>query len=324
MLRSARISACLALTIGCPMAAFAGLEVCNDTEMLQAVAVAYQVGGDKVSEGWWSIKPGTCQTPLARDLTGGPIYLHAKSPDPLPARTGAEFCTSESRFTIVNSDDCIVRGHQIALFHAIPVEAGQVDVSVKLSQLREAEDSKDLARDDAVFQSCRPSKEADALVCAFHAGGVRYEAGVGTPAKILEFLNELAPATPLTVRGTITLQDDISATVSLSEADTRPESELDAVYARLQGEWVSVDDPNEHLTISGAERTGTYDGADTGVDYLSIQTDCDEESGAGPYLRAIDSAHGDVYCYAIETLGEDDLSLFYLPRGNLLEYERVK
>ncbi|WP_424984522.1 DUF1036 domain-containing protein [Microbulbifer sp. S227A] len=324
MIRSARISAYLALALGCPTAALAGLEVCNDTEVLQAVAVAYQVGGDKVSEGWWSIEPGACQTPLARDLTGGPIYLHAKSPDPLPARTGAEFCTSDSRFTIVNSDDCIVHGHQIALFHAIAVEAGQADVSVKLSQLSESEASKDLLRDDAVFQSCRPSKEADALICAFHAGGVRYEAGVGTPTEILAFLNELAPATPLAVRGTVTLQDDIAATVSLSEAQTRPESEIDALYAQLQGEWVSVDDPNEHLTISGAERTGHYDGADTGVDYLSIQDSCDEESDAGPYLRAIDSAHGDVYCYAIETLGDGDLSLFYLPRGNLLEYQRVE
>ncbi|MEO9782583.1 MAG: DUF1036 domain-containing protein [Sedimentitalea sp.] len=323
MIRSTATLLLMTLALG-PSAALAGLEVCNDTEVLQAVAIGYQRGGDKISEGWWTIEPDSCQTPLARDLAGGQIYLHAKSPDPLPARTGAEFCTSESRFTIVNSDDCIVLGHQIALFHAIPVEEGQAHVTVQLSELSEPDAAMTLVRDDAVFQSCQPADEEGALTCSFHAGGIRYEINADTPAPVLEFLGELAPATPLAVTGTVTALDDIVASVTLSKAQSRPETPADKMLMLLQGEWVSVDDPNEHLTISGSERTGHYDGSDTGTDYLSLQESCDDETGVGPYLRATDRAHGDVYCYAIETLDATDLSLFYLPRGNLLEYQRAE
>lgn len=324
MFRSIRTSFFVALTLGGPSGAVAGVEVCNDTESLQAVAIGYQRGQDKVSEGWWTIAPDTCQTPLAQDLSGREIFLHAKSPDPLPARTGAEFCTSESRFTIVNSDDCIVLGHQIGLFHAIPLEEGQTHLSVQLSRLSESEAAMELVRNDAVFQSCKPDEETDVPACTFHAGGVRYEVGAKTPESVFSFLAELAPAAPLAVRGAITEEADPVATVMLSAARTRPETPTDKMLGLLQGEWVSVDDPNEHLTVSGSERSGHYDGADTGIDYLSIQDSCDDETGAGPYLRATDSAHGDIYCYAIETLDANDLSLFYLPRGNLLEYQRVE
>ncbi|MDU9006319.1 DUF1036 domain-containing protein [Sedimentitalea todarodis] len=322
MIRSTPTSLFLAMALGGPTAAFAGLEVCNDTGVLQAVAIGYQRGDDSVSEGWWTIEPDTCQTPLARDLAGGPIYLHAKSPDPLPARTGAEFCTSDSRFTIVNSNDCIAMGHQIALFHAIPIEEGETHVSVQLSRLSESEAEAELIRNDAVFQSCQPTEDGEALTCAFHAGGIRYEVGEDTPASVLSFLGDLAPTAPLAVRGHIVAEDDLIATVRLSSAQTRPETPSDNMLLLLQGEWVSSDDPNERLTIVGSERTGHYEGADTGTDYLSIQDSCSEEAGAGPYLQATDSAHGDVYCYAIESLEKTDLSLFYLPRGNLLEYHR--
>lgn len=322
MIRSTGTSLLLAMALGGPSAAFAGLEVCNDTGMLQAVAIGYQLGDDKISEGWWTIASDTCQTPLARDLPGGPIYLHAKSPDPLPARTGAEFCTSESRFTIVNSNDCIALGHQIALFHAVPVEVGEAHVSVQLSRLSESEAETELVRTDAVFQSCQSAEEGEALTCTFHAGGIRYEVGADTPESVLGFLGELAPAAPLAVRGTIVAQDDMGTTVRLSNAQTRPETPADKTLMLLQGEWVSSDDPNEQLSIVGSERSGHYDGADTGTDYLSIQDSCGDETGAGPYLQAMDGTHGDVYCYAIESLGEIDLSLFYLPRGNLLEYHR--
>ena len=64
------------------LASFAGavraeLQICNETNDVQAVSIGYKGEADWTSEGWWNIDPGDCATPVPGDLTKRYYYLRA-------------------------------------------------------------------------------------------------------------------------------------------------------------------------------------------------------------------------------------------------------
>jgi uncharacterized membrane protein len=323
MLRLTGKAMVLAFALASPSGAFAGLEICNDTAELRAVAIGYDKDGQKVSEGWWSLPPGGCKTPLVRDLSDMPVFILAKGRDTPPAQTGEEFCTTGSAFTIVKSGDCAAQGHVGARFRAAPAGQGEADIELLVSELdRAAEAERAAGPDNALFRSCEGAADDAATGCVFHADGIRYDVSPETPAAIRDYLGGLDPAAPLLVRGQIAGEEEFRATIVLSEAATRDATAGDRILAQLQGDWVSANDPSDRITITGAERSGSYDGTATGTEVLSVRDRCGEETEGGPFLQARDGATGDVYCYGIETLSDTVLSLTHLPRGNLLEYRR--
>lgn len=312
----------MAVALALPSGALAGLKICNDTDDLRVVAIGYERDGQEISEGWWALPPEACQTVLVRDLTDLPLFALAKGGDTPPAGEGRAFCVSSSAFTIVRAGDCAERGHRSAGFHAVPLPEGEADATLALSDFDRAAADTTRVLDDAVFRSCELSAPGGEPSCVFHAGGVRHVVDSETPAGILDQLDGLAPATPLRLRGQVQEMDDLHATAVLSGLRMRAPSESDLILQGLQGAWVSADDPNEEMRIVGAEKTGRYDGIETGTDFLSVGDSCGDLVQGGPFLRATDSKTRDVYCYAVEAVAETGLSLRFLPRGNLLAYRR--
>lgn len=88
-------------------AAFAGLEVCNQSHSrLVNVAIGYLHHGRKVSEGWWTIERGECKTVIGRPLYGY-YYFYAFSRSGKKQWTGNySFCTLPEAFKLHNADTC--------------------------------------------------------------------------------------------------------------------------------------------------------------------------------------------------------------------------
>jgi len=61
--------------------ASADLRVCNNTKALINFAVGVNAGADFSTEGWWTVTPGSCATPIKGPLTARFVYLYATDID---------------------------------------------------------------------------------------------------------------------------------------------------------------------------------------------------------------------------------------------------
>lgn len=93
-------------------AARAGLDICNETDVLQTVAIGFKGDKDWTSEGWWNIDPGDCATVLGGDLTRRYYYYYAESEADTFEGQDYQFCASNDVFTIVGDTDCEQRGYE--------------------------------------------------------------------------------------------------------------------------------------------------------------------------------------------------------------------
>jgi uncharacterized membrane protein len=94
-------------------AAHADLRVCNKTKYLINLAVGYSAGSDFATEGWWTVTPGSCATPVRGALTGRYVYLYATDIDAVDVLKGTvSMCIDRSRFKIFGISDCWRRGYQ--------------------------------------------------------------------------------------------------------------------------------------------------------------------------------------------------------------------
>ena len=66
---------------GCSAPAKADLRVCNKSRVLVNLAVGANDGEDFATEGWWTVTPGSCTTPIHGALQGRYIYLYATDID---------------------------------------------------------------------------------------------------------------------------------------------------------------------------------------------------------------------------------------------------
>ncbi len=114
--------------------AFAGLEICNDTNETQAISVGYK--GDDVwtSEGWWNLDPGGCATPIGGDLTQRYYYFRAeKSGGPFQGGN-YYFCTSTTAYTIKGDTECEERGYDKEDFQEIDTGETGTEFTFRLTQ----------------------------------------------------------------------------------------------------------------------------------------------------------------------------------------------
>ena len=118
-----RMLAMIAATgLALPVAAQAGLEVCNDTDLRQSVAIGYEApGGVWTSEGWWEVLAGECTTVLGGDLPLTHYYWRATTGDEDFPAEDYYFCSSDDVFTIVGDTNCEVRGYTREPFSEIVV-----------------------------------------------------------------------------------------------------------------------------------------------------------------------------------------------------------
>ena len=110
----------LAASLFCAGAASADFRVCNRTKYLLNIAVGYGAGQEFATEGWWSVTPSACSTPIKEPLTGRYVYLYATDVDAVDVLEGSvSMCVSRRGFKIYGIADCWRRGLQAVNFQEI-------------------------------------------------------------------------------------------------------------------------------------------------------------------------------------------------------------
>ena len=110
-------AACVFLTAS---AAHAGLRVCNETRVLINLAVGVNTGAEFATEGWWTVTPGSCATPIRGALQGRYVYLYATDIDSVDVLKGAvSMCVDRGKFKVFGIADCWRRGLQAVHFAEI-------------------------------------------------------------------------------------------------------------------------------------------------------------------------------------------------------------
>jgi uncharacterized membrane protein len=101
-------------------AAVAELRVCNKTKYLLNFAVGRNVGADFQTEGWWSVTPNTCATPIKGPLKSRFVYLYATDIDANDVLKGSvSMCIDRRKFEVFGIADCWRRGLQAVNFAEI-------------------------------------------------------------------------------------------------------------------------------------------------------------------------------------------------------------
>ena len=113
-------------------------------------------------------------------------------------------------------------------------------------------------------------------------------------------------------------------------AETAPTQDTPVVEApittepTLLGDWVSSEDPLSTFAITQTTLSFGYDGISDADEPYTIQQGCPSAPDA-PFQGdtiVTQTAEGDEFCYAIDSVESDRLVLIYLPRGNALEFQR--
>lgn len=117
---------CLALAgvLALSAPAKADLRICNTTSGRVGVAIGYLDGPIWVTEGWFNLKPGRCDTIIRGQLNSRFFYLHAVDYDRGGDWSGTNIlCVRDTEFSIRGPLDCYARGYERAGF--IEVDTGQ-------------------------------------------------------------------------------------------------------------------------------------------------------------------------------------------------------
>ncbi len=179
----------------------------------------------------------------------------------------------------------------------------------------------------ALFQHCEIVDGVD--FCAFHANGWKYYAyrGGPTPDALLDALESLPTNTPVVIAGDLILLGDITVEMALRQVSADRQGDPYApLRAKLQGRWVSLDDPLSEIEVMGSEMRNMYGGRFLGLDFLQIAPRCTEAPpDAGPVLLRVEPEDHSAapLCYGISFRDDNTLELIYMGRGNMLRYQRL-
>jgi uncharacterized membrane protein len=121
---------CIALLLRSP-AAQASLQLCNQSNAKVYAAVAYHdntkpAASEWFSEGWWTIQPGGCVTPLSGPLRVRYVYVYGETEGYTRTWTGSnDFCTVTDEFEIWGAENDPCTGG--TLRHFIEVDTGNAN-----------------------------------------------------------------------------------------------------------------------------------------------------------------------------------------------------
>ena len=349
----ASFAAALLLSLGLSAPAAAGLRFCNETEASAAVAIGYQGdGGDWTSEGWWRVEPGGCTSVIDGDLKRRIYYWRATSKGYSWKMAKFMFCTSPKAFSIVGDEDCAARGYRREGFNEIKLADGVRAFKFTLtppSGGKTSEASPPAAAPVSPARTTPPAPAGDppgthgepysvggllsgcegtdtAVVCDLYNDGFRYQVSTGgpTPDATVEWLMDLPVNTPMGWVGDMISYYGALAEVTIREATLEGTDPFAAVRARMQGYWVSVDDPDYALLLVGAlfEEYAQNIPSDTRI--VEIATTCEDAKGEGPYLIAHPYQDDeDPRCFEIVEATGDRLVLFPLGTMGFLEFRKA-
>jgi uncharacterized membrane protein len=115
-----RASIALFLLAALRVPAVADFRVCNETRSLINLAVGTNTGADFRTEGWWTVTPGSCATPVRGPLTGRYVYLYATDITGADVLKGAvSMCIDRGKFKVFGIENCWRRGLQAVTFAEI-------------------------------------------------------------------------------------------------------------------------------------------------------------------------------------------------------------
>lgn len=112
-------TALLGLALLLPTAAQADFRLCNNASSRVSVAIAYTDGQTWVTEGWWNLKQGACETLLRGALAAQYYYVYAMDERGGEWKGKAYMCTRDREFRIEGRENCLVRGYDRTGFFEI-------------------------------------------------------------------------------------------------------------------------------------------------------------------------------------------------------------
>lgn len=335
-------------TGGAPLAAQAGLDVCNDTELRRSVAIGYEApGGIWTSEGWWRLDPGECKTVMGRDL--GRRYFYYRATVKGGGFDGPfSFCSEADAFTIEGDKDCAARGYDSTRFRK--VDTGNAS-DYTLTLVSDAAAPKSPEPDPVHGDEDRPLESAAAFprgslgepftqsgiftgcelidgldYCSFEVEGWRYHAyyGAGTADSILDNLQNWPMPLAVEIEGDMVVYGDITVEVALARVTEVFDGDFFAEERRMmQGSWQSLDDPAARFTITGANVYDYYDGDFTGHQWMTLGETCPDAPFEGIGFTRTELETQDGWCVHLGEVTADRLELINPGRGNILTYRRI-
>ncbi len=147
-----------------------------------------------------------------------------------------------------------------------------------------------------------------------------------TPPDARDMLLSTDANSKVAVDGTMIAHGDVSLNISVSHVQLIMLDPASAEFqqSRLSGLWKSTEDDQSTMRFSGAAYFDYYSGDAVDQGQVSFPQSCADSApgGEGPFLVKT-SKDGTEYCYTIDSLTADTLTLMYLPRGNILTYKIV-
>ncbi|MFY0660427.1 MAG: DUF1036 domain-containing protein [Shimia sp.] len=352
----------IAAAVTLPVAAWAGLEICNEAGFSQSVAVAYKDGDAYRSRGWWNLDPGECETPVTGDLKRRFYYVFATARgyefDPAEQYS---FCTELSGFSIVGDEDCAARGYEKSMFakidtgktakdYRLNIKAGiftaletggaggaTTTPPAEIVYTTEFEAQRILPlympmensgffgepfSQVGIFQGC--AYEYEDAFCSFHAEGWKYYVnyGNGTEDALLDALEYLPVGTPVAFGGDMISYGDITVDTVIREVSYFPE--LDP-YQHIREAMMGmwVDQGDRNSQIMIEGAEWTdIYGGEQMATYF-LQIAAGCDAGpGGPVLLQTNPEDREPYCYMIDSVTDEEMVLFYFGNPEPFVYRR--
>jgi uncharacterized membrane protein len=100
--------------------ALADLRLCNMTQSRVGIALGYRDNQGWITEGWWNLRAGACETLLKGTLAARYYYIHGVDYDRGGEWGGRTFmCTRDKEFTIRGAENCLARGYERSGFFEV-------------------------------------------------------------------------------------------------------------------------------------------------------------------------------------------------------------
>jgi uncharacterized membrane protein len=126
-------AAALAFSLFGASAALADMRLCNNASGRVSVALSYTDGQGWVTEGWWNLKSGACETLLRGPLAAQFYYVYAMDERGGEWKGKAYMCTRDREFRIEGRDNCLVRGYDRTGFFEIDTGKDAKNWTVQLT-----------------------------------------------------------------------------------------------------------------------------------------------------------------------------------------------
>jgi uncharacterized membrane protein len=117
----------------------ADFRLCNNSTSRVSTALAYTDGETWISEGWWNLKPGACETLVRGPLAAEYYYVYAMDEHGGEWKGKAFMCTRDREFRIIGREDCFVRGFDRTGFFEVDTGKEARNWTVQLTDSAEAQ-----------------------------------------------------------------------------------------------------------------------------------------------------------------------------------------